>query len=100
MVCEPCKCEGRDGPSKQWEVRLRGDITILLTPRVFPMPIKEPLWTGCTSKNACSLHSLLPILRICRALVAGFNHRLPVLGTVSWLHCVAQFVCMLVKHAR
>lgn len=38
MVCEPCKCEGRDGPSKQWEVRLRGDITILLTPGVFPMP--------------------------------------------------------------
>lgn len=97
MVCESCKCEGKVRPSKQWEVRLRDDITILLTPEVSPMSRQRTAEDWMYFKE-CLFSAQSPPYpgHYWQRIPAALNHRLLVSGRESWLHFVARFPGMLI----
>lgn len=75
-----------------------GDITILLTPGVFPMPHQRAAvdWMYFKERLLSTQSSPHHFQRI----AAAFNHRLAESERDSWLYFVTHFPCMLVKCAR
>lgn len=92
MVCKPCKSEGQVRPWKQWEVTLRGDVTVLPTPRVFPMPHQRVSVDWMNFKECLLSTQSTPTLVTIGRDSSGTRLNLPVSGRDSWLPLVALFL--------